>query len=66
MLVTLSVLDGPLSAAAIRSGVDGATGAMVSIVADSADDAALTFPATSVAAAVMLCVPAERAEVVML
>src|SRR5207248_826026 len=62
--VILSVLLLPVSDAAIRSGVDGAPGAGVSIVTDRAADPALTFPATSVAVAVMLCVPSVRVELV--
>ena len=63
-LVILSVLEAPLSEAAIRSGADGALGAVVSIVIDKADDATLTLPAASVAFAVMLCTPFARVELV--
>jgi hypothetical protein len=49
----LSVLDAPVSDAATRSGVDGG-GTGMSIVTESAADAALVLPATSVAVAVML------------
>ena len=63
-LVMLSVLDAPLSEAAIRSGADGALGGVVSIVIDNAVDARLTFPAASVAFTVMLCTPCARVELV--
>ena len=63
-LVRLSVLEEPLSLAASRSGVDGAAGAVVSIVIVSAVDGALSLPAASVAVAVTLWVPAVRAIVV--
>src|SRR5437879_5134243 len=64
-LVMLSVLLLPVSEAAIRSGVDGALGAVVSIVTDRAPDATLTFPAMSVtfSVAVMLCTPCVRVDV---
>ena len=61
-----SVVELPVSDAAVRSGVDGTVGAIVSIVTDRAADAAPAFPAMSVAVAVMLCVPSASAEVVML
>ena len=64
-LVRLSVLEVPLSLAASRSGVDGAAGAVVSIVMLKAPEAAETFPAASVAVAVMLWVPAVRVLVAM-
>jgi len=64
-LVILSVLDEPLSLAAVISGVEGAAGAVVSIVMLNAPEATETFPAASVALAVMLCVPDERALTVM-
>ena len=60
------MLDEPVSEAALRLGVEGATGADVSIVIDLAVEATPTFPAASVAFAVMLCVPFARAELVML
>src|SRR5207248_7714229 len=41
-LVLLSVLDGPVSLAASRSGVDGAAGGVVSMVTVNAPDAAET------------------------
>lgn len=44
-LVMLSVLDVPLSEAAVRSGVVGAFGATVSIVTDSDPDVVLARPA---------------------
>jgi hypothetical protein len=53
LLVMLSVFDVPVSDAAARSGVEGADGAVVSTVIDKADDATDTFPAASVALAVM-------------
>ena len=56
-LVILSVLEMPSSEPAVKSGADGALGAAVSIVTDRAADARLTFPAVSVAVAVMLRVP---------
>ena len=46
-----------MAEAAARSGVDGADGAIVSIVTDSADEATLVLPAASVALAVMLWLP---------
>src|SRR3954447_13923485 len=52
-LVMLSVLELPLSLAAIRSGTE-AVGPVVSMVMLSAAEADETFPATSVALAVML------------
>src|SRR5439155_5587247 len=60
-LVMLSVLDVPLSLAAVMSGAEGAAGALVSIVMLRAPEAPDTLPAVSVAVAVMLCVPAVRA-----
>ena len=65
-LVIPSVLDEPVSEAALRVGVDGATGAPVSIVTDVAVEATPTLPAASVAFAVMLCAPLPSAELVML
>src|SRR5437588_4815005 len=65
-LVTLSVLELPLSLAAARSGADGAAGALASAVTPRAAERALTVPAASVAVAVMLCVPAAGAAVAML
>ena len=62
--VMLSVLEEPESDAAARSGVLGAVGARVSMVTERLDAAALVLPAVSVAVAVMLCVPAASAEVV--
>ena len=54
-LVMLSVLELPLSLAAVISGVEGAgVGGVVSMVMLRALEAAETFPATSVAFAVML------------
>jgi hypothetical protein len=57
----LSELEHPLSVAAVRSGVDGAAGAAVSIVTLSAEEAGETFPAASVCLAVILCTPSESA-----
>lgn len=62
----LSVLEVPVSDAVARSRFVGAAGAVVSMVTDNAADAALTLPAVSVALAVMLRVPAARAEVVVM
>ena len=53
-LVILSVLEEPLSVAAVKSGADGALGAVASIVILNALEATLVFPAASVALAVML------------
>lgn len=64
-LVSLSVFDVPESLAAARSGVEGAAGAVVSIVILNAPEVAETFPAASVAVAVTLCVPAVRVLVAM-
>jgi hypothetical protein len=50
----LSVFEDPESLAAVMSGVDGAAGAVLSIVMLKAPEAAETFPAASVAVAVML------------
>src|SRR5437870_5160018 len=55
----------PVSEAAIRSGVDGAPGAVVSIVTDRAADARRTFPSCSVASAALLCASAAGAVVAM-
>ena len=60
MLVTLSIVEAPVSLASARSGVDGAAGAEASIVTVRAEEASETLPAASVAVAVMLWVPAER------
>ena len=51
-LVMSSVLELPLSLPASISGVDGAAGAVVSIVTARADEALLVFPAVSVDVAV--------------
>jgi len=51
-LMLSSVLELPESLPVSRSGVDGAAGADVSIVTVNADEAALVFPAASVAVAV--------------
>ena len=56
MLVLLSVLEAPVSLAGVRSGFE-TNGGVVSIVTTSAAEIALTFPAASVARAVMVCVP---------
>src|SRR5437588_500300 len=58
-LLMLSVLELPLSLAAIRSGTETA-GPVVSMVMLSPAEADETLPATSVALAVMLCVPSVR------
>ncbi len=52
-LVRLSVLEEPVSLPAVRSGVPGAEGAVVSMVTDKADEAADWLPAASVALAVI-------------
>ena len=52
-LVKLSLFDVPVSELASRSGVEGAAGAAVSMVIVKAEDAFETFPAASVAFAVM-------------
>src|SRR5262245_4404385 len=52
--VTLSVLETPVSLDAARYGVEGAAGAVVSIVTARAPEVEETLPATSVARAVML------------
>jgi hypothetical protein len=66
MLVMLSLEDEPVSDAVARSGTDGTAGAVVSIVTARPEEAALGLLAASVAVAVMLCTPADSAEVVML
>ena len=63
-MVRLSVLELPLSVAAVRSGVAGATGAAVSMVTLKAADATDVFPARSVCVAVILCTPSLRVLVV--
>jgi hypothetical protein len=63
--VRLSVLDVPVSVAAVMSGALGVLGTAVSMItALSAPEAALRLPATSVALAVMLYVPSASAVVV--
>ena len=52
-LVLLSVLEIPVSDEAARSGVEGGDGAVASTVIDKEADTLDTFPATSVAFAVM-------------
>ena len=64
-LVTLSMLELPLSLAAARSGVDGAAGAEASIVTVRAEEATETLPAASVAVAVIVWTPADKALTVM-
>ena len=54
LLVMLSVVELPLSVAAVKSGVDVALGAAVSMVMLKAPEAEPVFPAASVALAVML------------
>ena len=56
----------PVSEPASRLGVEGAAGAAASTVTDSAEDATEVLPAASVAVAVMLWVPADSADTVML
>src|SRR5205085_1243572 len=65
-LVRLSVLDVPESDPAVSSGVEGAVGAAVSIVTDRLAEAALVLPAASVALAVIVWLPEDSVEVVML
>ncbi len=56
-LVLSSVLEEPLSLPAARSGVEGAAGAVVSMVMFSAAEATDWLPAASVALAVIAKVP---------
>ena len=63
-LVTLSVLDVPVSEAVVKSGMLGAAGAVVSIVTASPVDATLTLPARSVCFAVSVWAPLARIELV--
>ena len=58
--VMLSVVEEPLSLAAVRSGAPGTAGGVVSIVIVSADEVAPVLPATSVARAEMLWAPAVK------
>ena len=60
-LVKLSVFDVPVSEEGARSGVDGAEGTEESMVNVRAPDAADSFPAASVAFAVMARLPFESA-----
>ena len=53
-LLRLSLLELPLSDAALKSGLDGAAGGVASMVRLSAGDAEDVLPAASVAFAVML------------
>ena len=53
-LVMLSLSETPLSDAAARSGVEGALGAVLSMVIDRATEAVEVLPDASVAVAVML------------
>jgi hypothetical protein len=57
VVVMLSLLEDPVSDAAVMSGAEGAAGAVVSIVIESAADAGLAVPDESVAVALMLRVP---------
>jgi hypothetical protein len=57
VVVMLSLLEDPVSDDAVMSGAEGAAGAVVSIVIESAADAGLAVPDESVAVALMLCVP---------
>ena len=63
-LVMLSVLELPLSVAAVMSGAEGDAGAEVSIVMLRAAELA-ALPAVSLCSAVMECVPSLRALAVM-
>src|SRR5712672_217432 len=65
-LVRLSVPDAPESEAVARSGVEGAVGAVLSIVTDSPVEAVLVLPAASVALAVIVWLPEASVEAVML
>jgi hypothetical protein len=56
----LSVLDAPVSVAAVISGADGAEGALVSMVMLRADEAGPRLPAVSTILAVMVCPPSDR------
>ena len=55
------MLELPLSLAAIKSGVEGATGATVSMITVSGAFVADTLPAASVAYALIKCVPLPSA-----
>src|SRR5437588_124636 len=66
LLGRLSVVELPLSLAAVRSGVEGAVGAPVSIVTLRALEAVPVLPARSVALAVMLCGPSVRVTVLVM
>jgi hypothetical protein len=59
-LVILSMLDAPVSVAAVMSGAEGAPDGLVLIVMLRAAEAGLTFPAPSLALAVMVCPPSDR------
>ena len=59
-VVMLSVLEAPVSDAAVMSGVEGAAGAAVSIATDMAADAGLVWPRLLVAVAVITSVPWPR------
>src|SRR4051812_6697577 len=59
-LVTLSVFEKPLSDAAVRSGVEGAAGAVLSMVTERAAEATPVWPAASLAVAVILCTPSAK------
>src|SRR5262245_61285635 len=63
--VMLSTLDDPLSEAAAKSGFDGATGEVRSMVTPSAADSALVLPAASLARAAIVCTPSANAGDVM-
>ena len=65
-LVMLSLFDAPVSDAGVRSGADGAAGAIVSIVTASAAEGALTLPAVSASVAVNEWLPLPSAVLVML
>ena len=65
-LVLLSVLLLPESEVLARSGAFDAEGAVVSIVTVRLADAALVFPAASVALVVKVCVPLVKVLEVML
>ena len=59
-LVIPSVVEMPVSLAAVSAGVEGATGAVVSMVMVTLPDTGPRLPATSVAVAFSVWVPAPR------
>src|SRR5436190_7128883 len=65
-LVIPSLLETPLSLAAVSCGIDGVSGAVVSIVTLNTADNALVFPAASLACTARLCIPSGRMDEVTL